>query len=81
MPASQNPLMRQHEKNALAVEEAVRDIWKILQAHDRFRDLDEDPELGQKIADTLMNLVDRGVRDPRELRGRTLKLFDLKPPH
>ena len=81
VPASQKPPMGQHEKNALAVEEAVREIWKILQAHDRFRDLDEDPELGQAIADRLMNLVDSGVSDPKELRRQTLQLFDLKPPH
>jgi hypothetical protein len=43
--------------------------------------LDEDPELGQAIADRLMNLVDSGVSDPKELRRQTLKLFDLKPPH
>jgi hypothetical protein len=79
--ASQYTLASRHDKIALAVEEALREIWKILQAHERFHDLDEDPELGQAIADKLMNLVDSGVTDPKELRRQTLEMFDLKPTH
>jgi hypothetical protein len=37
----------------------VREIWKILQAHDRFRDLDKDPEVGQaKIP--VLRVMNRG---------------------
>jgi hypothetical protein len=35
----------------------------------------------QILAEKLMDLVDTGVRDPRELCNQMLKSFDLDAPH
>ena len=64
-----------------ALEQALREVWAVLKAHDIHEYLDEDRDLQRAIADTLMALTDSGVTDPQELRRRTLENFDFKPPH
>jgi len=64
-----------------ALEQALREVWAVLKAHDPNEYLDKDGELQKAIADTLMALADSGVTDPQELRSRTLENFDFKPPH
>ena len=61
-----------------ALELALRDVWQVLKAHDPYPNWDHDPELKQQLALTLMALADAGVRDPEELRNRTLESFPLR---
>ena len=65
----------------LALEQALRDVWEVLKAHDPYGDWDNKPELKRQVARTLMALADTGVTQPQELRSRMLECFDLKPPH
>jgi hypothetical protein len=50
----------------------------VLKAHDLYPDWNADPELKQEIAFKLMALADSGVRDPNELRNRTLEGLSLR---
>ena len=63
------------------LEDALRDVWMVLKAHDPFGDWNNNSELKRQVARTLMALADTGVTDRQELRSRTLECFDLKPPH
>jgi hypothetical protein len=78
--ASQHP-PTYDDITAHALEQALRDVWEVLKAHDPHHDPDKDRALQMAIADALMALVAAGVSDPHELRSRALKWFDLKPPH
>jgi hypothetical protein len=78
--ASQHP-PTYDDITAHALEQALRDVWEVLKAHDPHHDLAKDRALQMAIADALMALVAAGVSDPHELRSRALKWFDLKPPH
>jgi hypothetical protein len=53
----------------------------VRKAHDPDRDWTNNAEAQQALAEKLMDLVDTGVRDPRELCSRMLKSFDLDAPH
>jgi hypothetical protein len=78
--ASQAP--KHHDETTLvALEQALRDVCQVLQAHDPDRDWNKDAEVQQVLAEKLMDLIDAGVRDPRELCSRTLRSFDLDAPH
>ena len=79
--ASQHPARGYDETTLLALEQALKDVWQVLRAHDFYRDWDRDPELKRDLAQTLMGLADTGVREPQELRRRTLATLDLDPPH
>ena len=79
--ASQHPARGYDETTLLALEQALKDVWQVLRAHDFYRDWDRDPELKGDLAQTLMGLADIGVRDPQELHRRTLATLDLDPPH
>ena len=79
--ASQHPARGYDEITLLALEQALKDVWQVLRAHDFYRDWDRDPELKGDLAQTLMGLADIGVRDPQELRRRTLATLDLDPSH
>jgi len=59
-----------------ALEQALREVWAVLKAHDPHGYLDKDDGLQNAIADKLMALADSGG-----LRRRTLENFDFKPPH
>ena len=79
--ASQHPARGYDETTLLALEQALKEVWQVLSAHDFYRDWDRDPELKGNLAQTLTGLADTGVRDPQELRSRTLATLDLDPPH
>jgi hypothetical protein len=79
--ASQNPTRSGEEMVLFALEQALREVWAVLKAHDRHGYLDKDQDLQKAIADKLTALADSGVTDPQELRRRTLENFDFKPPH
>ena len=79
--ASQNPPRSSDDMVLFALEQALREVWAVLKAHDTYEYLDKDQDLQKAIADTLMALADFGVTDPQELRRRTLESFDFKPPH
>jgi hypothetical protein len=64
-----------------ALEQARREVWAVLKAHDPHGYLDKDQDLQKAIADKLMALADSGMTDPQKLRRRTLEHFDFKPPH
>jgi hypothetical protein len=64
-----------------ALEQALREVWAVLKAHDPHGYLDKDQDLQKSIADKLIALADSGVTDQQELRRRTLENFDFKPPH
>jgi hypothetical protein len=64
-----------------ALEDALRDVWMVLKAHDTCGDWNNNSELKRQVARALMALADTGVTDRQELRSRTLECFDLKPPH
>src|SRR6476661_7815822 len=79
--ASQNPPRSSDDMILFALEQALREVWAVLKAHDPHGYLDKDDGLQKAIADKLMALADSGVTDPQELRRRTLENFDFKPPH
>ena len=79
--ASQNPPRSSDDMILFALEQALREVWAVLKAHDPHGYLDKDQDLQKAIADKLMALADFGVTDPQELRRRTLENFDFKPPH
>lgn len=78
---SQQPPKSHDEATLDVLEQALRDVWQVLKAHDPDRDWDKDAEVQQALADKLMDLADAGVRDQRELCSRMLQNFDLDPPH
>ena len=63
------------------LEQALRDVWQVLKAHQPYPDWQTDPELKKELAYTLMALADSGIRDPHKLRSRALETFPLAPPH
>ena len=52
-----------------ALEEALRDVWQVLIAHNPYLTREADSELQTAVAETLIDLADSGIRDPDELRG------------
>ena len=79
--ASQQPPKSHDETTLVALEQALRDVCQVLKARDPDRDWDKDAEVQQALAEKLMDLVDTGVRDPRELCSRMLESFELDVPH
>ena len=79
--ASQNLPRSSDDMILFALEQALREVWAVLKAHDPHGYLDKDEGLRKAIADKLMALADSGVTDPQELRRRTLENFNFKPPH
>ena len=77
--ASQHPPTSSDDMILFALEQALREVWAVLKAHDPHGYLDKDQDLQKAIADKLMALADFGVTDPQELRRRTLENFDFKP--
>ena len=65
----------------LALEEALRDVWQVLTAHNPYLTREADSELQTAVAETLIDLADSGIRDPDELRDRTLQSLSLGRPH
>jgi hypothetical protein len=50
-----------------ALEQALREVWAVLKAHDPHGYLDKDQDLQKAIADKLTALADSGVTDPWEM--------------
>ena len=72
------------ETTLLAIEQALKDVWQVLKAHEPYRDWDKDADFRRGLADKLMDLADAGVTEPQEFRSRVLAGCDLKPlrlPH
>jgi hypothetical protein len=69
------------ERTLLALEQALRDVWQVLKAHDPDHDWDKDSKFQQGLASTLMDLADAGVTDAQELRNMALATLDLKRSH
>ena len=59
--ASQHPPKSYDDSTLLALEQALRDVWEVLKAHDLCGDWDNKPELKRQVARTLMALADTGV--------------------
>ena len=79
--ASRNPPRSYDDATLDALEEALRDVWQVLKAHDPYPDWQEDPDLKAALAEKLMALVDSGVRDSQELRNKTLQSLSLGRAH
>ena len=67
------------ETTLLALEQALKDVWQALEAHDPDRDWDKDADFRRGLADKLMDLADAGVTQPQEFRTKVLASCDLKP--
>ena len=79
--ASQYLSQSYSETTLLALEQALRDVWQVLKAHDPDHDWDTDSKFQQGLASTLMDLADAGVTDAQELRNMALATLDLKRSH
>jgi hypothetical protein len=79
--ASRNPPRYYDDAMLRALEQASRDVWQVLKAHDLYPEWDEDPDLKTLLAEKLMALADAGIRDPQELRNRTLQGLSLERMH
>ena len=67
--ASQYLSQSYSERTLLALEQALGNVWQVLEAHDPY------------LASTLMDLADAGVTDAQELRNMALATLDLKRSH
>ena len=79
--ASQYLSQSYSERTLLALEQALRDVWQVLKAHDPYHDWDRDSVFQQGLASTLMDLADAGVTDAQEFRNMALATLDLKRSH
>jgi len=61
-----------------ALEQALREVWAVLKAHDPHGYLDKDDGLQNAIADKLMASADSGVTDPQELRRMALEKLSFQ---
>ena len=77
--ASQKAPKSHDETTLIALEQALKDVWQALEAHDPDRDWDKDADFRRGLADKLMDLADAGVTQPQEFRSRVLASCDLKP--
>ena len=77
--ASRQPPKSYDETTLQALEQALRDVWQVLKAHDPLRDWDKDADFRRGLADKLMDLADAGVTQPQEFRTKVLASCDLKP--
>jgi hypothetical protein len=66
------------ERTLRAVESAFKEVWATLSANDPQR-VAENTELRVAVINRLLDLLEKGVRDPDELRTRTLSHF-CHPP-
>jgi hypothetical protein len=82
MPMASQYLSQSYsERTLLALEQALGNVWQVLEAHDPYHDWDRDSEFKQGLASTLMDLADAGVTDAQELRNMALATLDLKRSH
>ncbi len=69
------------DETLAALEQALRDVWHVLKAHDPYPNWQGDREFKRSLAEKLMALANSGVRDPEELRSRTLQSLTLGRIH
>jgi hypothetical protein len=80
MGSRQHP--KSHDETTLqGLEQALKDVWQVLKAHDPSRDWDKDPDFRRGLAEKLMDLADAGVTERQALRSRVLAICDLRPLH
>ena len=79
--ASRQPPKSYDETTLQALEQALKDVWQVLKAHDPLRDWDKDTDFRRGLAEKLMDLADAGVTEPQEFRSRVLASCDLKAFH
>lgn len=79
--ASRNPPEYYDDETLAALEQALRDVWQVLKAHDPYPNWNEDPELKRSLAMKLLALANTGVKDPAELRSRALQSLPLTRAH
>ena len=75
--SSYHPGNHYDEETLGALEQALRDVWLVLKAHQPYPEWEIDPELKADLACRLTELADAGVRDPAELRARALETLPL----
>ena len=78
---SQGPYERYDVATLVALEQALKDVWEVLEAHNPYQDWNIDPELKADVTQKLMALADAGVKDRHVLRDRTLNTLSLGRPH
>ena len=78
---SRPPPKSYDETTLQALEQALKDVWQVLKAHDPCRDWDKDTDFRRGLAEKLMDLADAGVTERQELRSRVLASCDLKLAH
>ena len=78
---SRQPPKSYDETTLQALEQALRDVWQVLKAHEPLHDWDKDTDFRRGLAEKLMDLADAGVTEPQEFRSRVLASCDLKPSH
>ena len=79
--ASQNKISHYDEETLAALEQALLDVWQVLKARSPNPSWSGDPELKAALARRLRDLASSGVKDPHELRNRTLQSLLLGEPH
>jgi hypothetical protein len=75
--ASQNLNERYDVATLVALEQALKDVWEVLEAHNPYQDWNIDPELKADLTQKLMALADAGVKDHHGLRDRTLNTLSI----
>jgi hypothetical protein len=79
--ASQNKVSHYDEETLAALDAALLDVWQVIKARSPNPNWVGEPELKTALARRLMALADSGVKDPHELRNRTLQSLLLGQPH
>jgi hypothetical protein len=74
---SQYPPSFYDDETLAVLEQALRDVWRVLKAREPYPNWENNPDLTRHLAFKLMSLADAGVRDPEELRSRALEGFPL----
>ena len=64
--ASRQPRKSYDETTLQALEQALKDVWQVLKAHDPLRDWDKDTEFQRVLAEKLMDLADAGVTEQQD---------------
>ena len=73
--ASRNPLRSYDDATLDALEEALRDVWQVLKAHDPYPDWQEDPEMKRALAEKLMHSRTREYGILRNFGGRPFRAY------
>ena len=73
--ASRSTLSHYYDDAMLfALDEALRDVWQVLIAHNPYLTREADSELQTAVAETLIDLADSGIRNPNEPKTGRFKV-------